>query len=249
MVGPNDDVSLYGAPIAFIDFETTWEGDDTVPFDKRRQHAVQVCVATFELGKTEPEVAFSSYIKPPISIRDEAIHVHGIDDDDVNDSPTIAEVLPSIMKIIEGRVLSAYNLPFDWRVLRDALVENSMKPISFYGLDPLVWARVVQKYEKGKSLSDVARRYGVILKPHDAQEDVLAASKIMGLLLRDMSDGGHVEKSDLVSVDSAWRMTVREALKWEDDLCDYHKRRGVSEPVRYWAQFTGSERAFVRGDQ
>jgi DNA polymerase-3 subunit epsilon len=53
-------------------------------------------------------------------------------------------------------------------------------------IDPLVWARELQKYEKGKKLGEVAARLGVALEnAHRASDDAEAALKVMWTFGRD----------------------------------------------------------------
>jgi DNA polymerase-3 subunit epsilon len=46
-------------------------------------------------------------------------------------------------------------------------------------IDPLVWVRDIQKYEKGKTLVDACKRLGIDLKAHRAVNDAEATGKVL----------------------------------------------------------------------
>jgi len=246
-IGPGSRVPLYGAPVAALDFETTWEAGGERPgvrggrYQEQVQHPVSVAVVHARLGVEGEEVAFSTLIDPGVKIRREATEIHGISDRDVRGAPAFEAVADDLLAALDGRVLLAFNLPFDWSVLVEALERAGRTDDAppFYGFDPLVWARVVFKYEKGKRLGDVARRYGVVLDAHDAASDARAAIRVAPKLIRDLVRDGHVEGSDVATVGSFWRSTVRSAREWEDGLRDYYLEHGKPEPARYWRAILG----------
>lgn len=236
------DRPLFGAPVALIDFETTWVEQEDVAHHLHPQHPVQVAVVHFELGLTEPRVVLERMVRPPFPILQAATDCHGITDDDVMDADGIAEVLPEIEAALSGRVLAAYNLPFDYGVLCQCIrrVRGSRAAVpAFGGIDPLTLARIVFKFEKGKRLGDVARRYGIVLRAHDATRDSIAAAKVLPLLIRDCVDNGLLDERDLDTVGSLYAALVRESVAWEAQLAKWHRRRHAPPPFAYWTELTG----------
>lgn len=59
-------------------------------------------------------------VRPTGSIPSGAQQVHGITDDDVRDSPTFAEVAPSLREILDGREVVIYNADYDVRLMRQS---------------------------------------------------------------------------------------------------------------------------------
>lgn len=59
-------------------------------------------------GKT-----YHVYIKPPRSVDEEAVQVHGITDEMLADKPTFAEIAPEFLEFIKGAELVIHNAPFD----------------------------------------------------------------------------------------------------------------------------------------
>ena len=62
-----------------------------------------------------------SLVRPNRPIPKEATRIHGITDADVQSAPTILELLVDLRGILEGRVVTAYNLDFDARLLNSSL--------------------------------------------------------------------------------------------------------------------------------
>lgn len=218
---PTSERALRGAPVAVLDFETTGPDPETaIP--------VQVAVVHCALGDDEPEVVFQTLVQPGVPIPAGASAVHHIFDADVVDAPTWPEVLPRLLGALEGRVLAAYNLPFDWTILargvRDA--GYAAEALPFGTLDPLVWAQIAQKYKAGKKLVDVAGRYGIAVDAHDAAGDALATALVMPRLLHDLGRHPACGRSPLLSVDAIWRWTCGAARAVENERADYHRSTG-----------------------
>lgn len=224
---------LRGARVAIFDFETTGADPATC-------HPVQVAIAHCDLGVTEPVLAFQSLIRPPCAIPAEATAVHGISDLDVQDAPAWDDIEEEVFNATAGRILCAYNLPFDWQIL--ARLDPLPRP--FFGLDPLVWVKAISKYEKGKKLSDECARRGIPLAAHDAGADAIATAQLLPLLLRDLvrgrerldtygraqKDGPWCSVDDVSTVEGIWSWTTATALEQERDFAAYRKREGQEAP-------------------
>jgi len=227
---------LRGAPLAILDFETT--GPDPLTC-----HPVQVAIVHVGLGVSEPRPAFTSLIRPPCAIPAEATSVHGIADCHVATAPTWEQVEEDVLTALEGRVLCAYNLPFDWQVLNglDLFCPDFDTP----SLDPLVWVKAISKYEKGKRLSDECARRGIALDAHNALGDCMATAQLLPLLLRDLARGRdrvdtygrarHDEPwcspNDVSTVSAIWVWTKARALEQEADFALYRKLQGQDAPT------------------
>jgi len=216
---PTSERALRGVPVAVLDFETTGPDPETaIP--------VQIAVVHCALGDDEPRVVYKTLVNPGVPIPEGASAVHHIVDADVVDAPSWPEVLPSLLAVLEGRVLAAYNLPYDWSILARGVRDADAGELPFGTLDPLVWAQVVHKYKAGKKLVDVAARFGIEVDAHDAAGDALATALVMPLLLHEL--GRHPEggRAPLLSVDAMWRWTCRAARMNEMERADYHRKKG-----------------------
>jgi DNA polymerase III subunit epsilon len=170
---------------ASIDTETTGRAAD-------QDRVIEVGIAFFERGQCVDEKGW--LINPERPIPPDATAVHGITDDDVAASPTFAEILPEILQALAGAMPVAYNAEFDKNFLlaeiaRAAQGETQL-PVAFRSdvtwIDPLTWAREIQKDQKSRSLGDVCERLGIQLESaHRATHDARAAGQVLVAFLRD----------------------------------------------------------------
>lgn len=172
--------------IAFIDTETTGR-------DPAVDRVVEIGVI---LGRGGEIVARHDWlVNPERPIPDEVSKIHGITDDAVRDKPTFRELAPEIVAALEGALPAAYNARFDrgfvLEEMRRAGVDMgwSQPPAlrsSVDWIDPLVWARLIHKDEKGRSLGDVAARLGIKLEnAHRASDDAEAALRVLYAFAKD----------------------------------------------------------------
>lgn len=162
-----------------IDFETTG-------IDPTSDRVVEMGIAVFEHG--ELVVAKSWLINPGMPVPPEVSAVHGITDEMLARAPAFAEVIAEALPLLDGAAPMAYNAPFDrafllaeWtRLERPAPAGIPALDPAQAWIDPLVWVRELQKYEKGKKLADAARRLRIELtNAHRAASDAEAAGRVM----------------------------------------------------------------------
>lgn len=220
------DRALRGAPVAVLDFETTG-------LEPGQRHPVQLAVTRCRLGDEIVE-AWSSLVRPPVPIPADATAIHGITDADVAGAPAIEDLLDGLLGRLDGHLLCAYNLPFDHAVLAEALTTHGRPAPPLQGLDPLVWVKCVDKYQKGKRLEDAAGRRGITFDSHDAAADVGATVALMPLLLRELAVEGHLVPPMLDRVDAFWGWQRQAALAQEQDYRAYRLRQGLAEPSMPW---------------
>lgn len=177
--------NLADIPLVGIDTETTGR-------DPATDRIVEVACVRWERG--EVVARHSWLVNPGMPIPKEAFDVHGISDEAVADAPPFSAVAHEVLKALSGALPVAYNAEFDRGFVlaelsrADALV-GDLPAACRNGvdwLDPLVWARELQKFEKGKSLGDVAARLGIeIASAHRATDDAEAALRVFAVLGRD----------------------------------------------------------------
>lgn len=242
---------LRGCPIAVVDVETT-------AADPTTARIVEIGVVVVdELGDSEPRVALSTRVKPGEPIPEDATRVHGICDADVADAPAWAEVWPQVAEILRDRTPAAYNSTFDALVLAheidrlgaddvDLAVTEHLRMLGWPWVDPYILARQVDQYEKGKRLSDVAERRGVLVDAHGAAGDAMVTALLIPRLLgeagrlrrRGKPVEGRPTAADLASVEAYLEWQSRQALEQEQELvrfrgpseCPWHRLLGVPEP-------------------
>lgn len=227
-----------------IDFETDSPNPEIAS-------PVQVAVVRFEWGVSEPEVVFETLIHPPDPIPQEAIDIHGITNEAILVAPEFHEVFPKIQKALGGHVLSAYNLTYEYQILKRLMP----KQIEIYGLDPLIWVNIVDKYEKKKKLSAACEKRGISLRAHDAAGDALATAQLMPLLLHELTMGNRDKwgkrqgpwldvSAQELTVGGLITWTIWEALEQSSDYAEYCKKKGRPAPRNEWMRLVPGAHAF-----
>ena len=166
---------LEGAPLAVIDFETTG-------LDTSSCHAVSVAVVHIDLGQSNAELVYSQMIDPCVPIPQVTTDIHGIADGDVSGCPTFKEQLPDLLEALDGRLLAAFNLPYDWSMLNTELSRCGVEGFPLYGICGKVLAMYVDDERQGKGfhrLVNVAGRRGYEYDAHNAAADALVAAKVI----------------------------------------------------------------------
>ena len=163
-------------------------------------------------------------INPGGPIPAEATAVHHIGDTDVQDAESWRDVSRRVLALCENHLLIAYNLTFDWQILARAAKTFHGRDLVFFGLDPYIIVRHLDKYEKGKKLEDACRRRKIPTpNAHDAAGDVIAMGKLTPMLLHEL--GARLQRHEAVRVlssqEAMWEWTVQNAIMQDKDLSRY----------------------------
>lgn len=177
------------APFVVIDFETTG-------LDAETDRILEIGLAAFTDGGHLTSKNW--LVNPTIPVPAESSAVHGITDEMLAGQPRFEEVWSEVREMLEGRIPVAYNHGFDsrflWAELRRASkpTKGEVPPACAddgVWIDPLVWAREIQKDQKGFKLVDVAARLGVPLESaHRAAFDAEATGRVLLALAASMPE-------------------------------------------------------------
>ncbi len=182
------DADWHELPIALIDLETTGR-------DASVDRVVEVGVVVGRAG--EIVARFNWLVNPGQPIPEEARAVHGISDEDVKDAPRFELVARELEAALVGCIPAAYNAPFDRAFIVNEFARAGHTESGDSGVipalrrdvewvDPLVWARELQREERSKALGEVAARLGVTLEnAHRASDDAEAALRVLYILAAD----------------------------------------------------------------
>jgi len=204
------------APLAVVDFETTG-------LDPEQDRVLEVGLVLLDRGQLTGRHNF--LVNPGIPVPEEARKVHGITDEELSSAPSFEDVANEVLGLLAGRVPVAYNADFDRKFLvaefgriGSALAEEPPPALrqDVIWIDPLVWVREMQKYEKGKRLVDVCARLGIPLETaHRASGDAEATSRVLLALGKDMP----VTYGELIRIQSQY------AAQQEAELQGWRSRR------------------------
>jgi DNA polymerase III subunit epsilon len=133
-------------------------------------------------------------------------------------------VVAEIVEALRGAIPAAYNAGFDRGFVLAELrraglpTDDPTAPPALRSnvewLDPLVWARHIQRKEKSKTLGDVAERLGIkIENAHRASDDAEAALRVMYALAEDARVpklyGGLMKEQRRL-----WRLQEQDFARW-----------------------------------
>lgn len=129
---------------------------------------------------------------------------HGLTVKDVIDAPTLSELWPDLMPLIDGRLLIAHNASFDLSVLRLSLYAAAIRTPQLNYLCSLRLARMAWPHLASHSLGFLAALHGLELKHHHAGSDSRAAASLVLLI-------AEAYKSDsLLSLSESFGVSVGE---------------------------------------
>lgn len=179
------DMRLDDLLIVAIDTETTGR-------DPEVDRAVEIACVIEKKGEI---IARRSWlVNPGRPIPKESSEVHGIDDEAVKDAPPFAAIAAELIETLGNAVPLAYNAEYDRKVLAAELARAGITPPTpppalrrnVEWLDPLIWAREIQRAEKSRALSEVAQRLGIPLEhAHRATDDAEATLRVFSAFRRD----------------------------------------------------------------
>lgn len=223
--------SLRSSPIACIDTETTGLGPDA--------RVIEVAVVHTDWHSL-PRVAYSARVNPGRPIEAGASAVHGITDADVADAPTFAAILPELLAAIDGRVVCAYNAPYDLGRLRYELELTGEADPATTLRWPWVDACVLRKARPrgvygGNKLAEVCTELGCTLDAHGAAGDAMA----LALALPHVVSGVDTRLADL-DLAALLERQERRALEQEEGFVRWAREKGWQDrPDCPWHELAG----------
>ena len=182
-----------------FDTETTGTNthDTTKPLDK----IIQIGAIQIKNGKVVENSGYSRLINPEMHIPEAASKVHGIYDADLNDAPTMEQVLkPFVNNYLNKKngIIVAYNSQFDITMLNNAIKEHNsysadhLKPKRYFKvLDPFLLVQRIHPYVgASKKLSNQYRYLFAknMENAHDAFADVKGTVDVLKYSLYYLSD-------------------------------------------------------------
>lgn len=107
--------------LVVIDVETTGLGK------KPHEHLDEIVEIT--ILNLHGQVLLRELVQPVQLIPQVVINIHGINNVMVREAPTWREVAPMVQDVLEGKIVTAWNLPFDTELMRQSSLARRMNPI------------------------------------------------------------------------------------------------------------------------
>lgn len=182
-------------PLAVLDTETTGL------YPAAGDRVIEVAVVAFDNGIVTDR--WSTLLDPQRTLDAEVTQLTGIRPEELTGQPTFAAIVPDLLGKLRNRLLVAYNASFDRTFLLHEFGRTGKAfPPGTRWLDPLVFAKQLQKGQGGHKLGMVAKRLGVPLEEaHRAAADAECAGWVL------------LRLAELLPADFAQVMDLHE--KWE----------------------------------
>ena len=167
----NSNISEYlkNNTIVMFDLETTG-------LDPERCTITEIGAIKIKDGKCVE--SFQTLVNPQMPIPDEVMEKTHITNEMVADAPTIDQVMPDFYKFVDGAILSAYNISFDYSFLKN-IGQRLRYKFNNERIDCLDVVRQKVPSLTNYKLATVSKALNVDLKnAHRALADALAAAKV-----------------------------------------------------------------------
>jgi len=172
---------LTDVPFVALDFETTG-------LDKPR--ALEVALMRFGVGNGDMQVydQFSTLLNPggAFQIEAGATLKHGITETDVQNSPTLRQVINDVMTMMDGAIIVGHNIAFDLGVLQDECRRQSLDLLApAVIMDTLALSRAVYPKFEQYNLDYLARVLDLPAVTHRAAHDADATAHLLHRMIKD----------------------------------------------------------------
>ncbi len=166
-------IPWWHTPLAVLDTETTGLSP------QNGDRIIEVAVIAFDGGVVTDR--WSQLTNPGKELDPEVTRLTGIQPAELLGQPTFAEIAPELHRRLQGRTLVAYNAGFDRGFLLHEFNRAGLSlPRGSRWLDPLVFAKQLQKGQGNHKLGSVAKRLSVQLEEaHRAAADAECAGWVL----------------------------------------------------------------------
>jgi ATP-dependent DNA helicase DinG len=187
---------------------------ETTGLDCQKDQVIEIGAVRISQGVLCEE--FSTLIKPWGRIPEEITELTGINDEMVQNMPSLTDALPQLEEFLKGRVIVGHNVQFDLSFLRSYI------PLAEDGLDTVEMAKILFPFASGYSLGDLACFLGIEhLSAHRALGDARTTALLFIFLLEKLRE------LDLIVLETLFVLSQKIKSPLSDLICyEYgHKMR------------------------
>ncbi|MGG1659691.1 ATP-dependent DNA helicase DinG [Brevibacillus sp. NRS-1366] len=154
-----------------VDFETTGS------HPRQGDSIIQIGAVAIDDGQITD--SFSTLINPGQEISSFITQLTGITNEMVADAPSLEEVFPRFLRMLDGRTFVAHNASFDLQFLQEALLSQGYYAFDGYVLDTVELSRVLLPMQNSYRLGELASELEIEHdNPHQADSDALATAQL-----------------------------------------------------------------------
>lgn len=159
-------------PFFSLDVETTG-------LDPAGSRVIELAMVPFNMSAEETGIEQLFFVDQPLS--KEIIALTGITDDMLQGQPDFKTRTADIVaRFKKASFVVAYNAKFDRPFLESEFARAGLTLPEIPWIDPFVFICELDRFKKGKKLTDSAKRWGVRLEnAHRAKGDAMAAGQLM----------------------------------------------------------------------
>lgn len=219
---------------------------ETTGFDATTERVIEIGMVTFEAGEVTER--WGSLVNPGKPIPQEVQVLTGITDEDVATAPTFGAVADQIVRRLDGVGICAYNLLFDRRFINAELERCGLEwPPVAPTLDPLIFAKELQKEHRKHPLGEVASRLGLTLEnAHRATDD----AEVAGRVLFAFEEKLPASLSDLLILQAQWeQIQARAEAVWKGRRSSDEPSAALQAVSMLGAKSIGLGPAYIYGEE
>jgi ATP-dependent DNA helicase DinG len=154
-----------------VDFETTGS------HPRQGDSIIQIGAVAIDDGQITD--SFSTLVNPGQPIPPFITQLTGISDEAVADAPSLEEVFPRLLRMLDGRAFVAHNASFDLQFLQEALLSQGYYTFDGYVLDTVELSRFLLPMQNSYRLGELASELDFEHdRPHQADSDALATAQL-----------------------------------------------------------------------
>lgn len=175
---------------------------ETTGLDAASNRVIELAIVPFNMS--EQIKPFCKLFSVGESLSQEIIDITGISDDMLKNQPSFADSAEECLRMLRSAsFVVAYNAKFDRPFLESEMARLNKVLPDIPWIDPFVFICELDRFKRGKKLSDAARRWGVNLEnAHRAMADAQAAGKLM---LKIADKIGCRTVDDLIAKQKIWQ--------------------------------------------
>ncbi len=156
---------------------------ETTGLDHRSERILEI--GAVRLEGTEIVETYETLVNPEVPIRHSSFNIHGITWSMVKDSPTIDQVMPTVLEFIGDHPLVAHNAIFDYTFLNEASKRLYEKRLTNLRIDTFEIYKTVFPEEQSHGLTSLLTRFGL---PQEVKHRALDDARNLALVYPQLLD-------------------------------------------------------------